>query len=112
MNIYLLIYIYIFALNIEINLYLQSNCNTNIVNYLYKNIIEMKKVSVLIVQKILNENNFSIELAKILDIQQQSVLGLAKRNSNKLTLFIAVQFYKEKGFTEEEIFLQPKINSN
>ena len=112
MYIYVLIYIYIFARNIEINLYLQSNCNTNIVNYLYKNIIEMKKVSVLIVQKILNENNFSIELAKILDIQQQSVLGLAKRNSNKLTLFIAVQFYKEKGFTEEEIFLQPKINSN
>ena len=112
MYIYVLIYIYIFARNIEINLYLQSNCNTNIVNYLYKNIIEMKNVSVLIVQKILNENNFSIELAKILDIQQQSVLGLAKRNSNKLTLFIAVQFYKEKGFTEEEIFLQPKINSN
>ena len=91
---------------------MQSNCNTNIVNYLYKNIIEMKKVSVLIVQKILNENNFSIELAKILDIQQQSVLGLAKRNSNKLTLFIAVQFYKEKGFSEEEIFLQPQINAN
>ena len=112
MYIYLLIYFYIFAPNIEINLYLQSNCNTNIVNYLYKNIIEMKKVSVLILQKILNENNFSIELAKILDIQQQSVLGLAKRNSNKLTLFIAVQFYKEKGFTEDEIFLQPKINSN
>jgi hypothetical protein len=54
----------------------------------------MKKVSQLIILKILNENNFSIELAKILDIQQQSVLGLAKRNSNKLTLFIAVQFYK------------------
>ena len=70
----------------------------------------MKKVSELIILKILNENNFSIELAKILDIQQQSVLGLAKRKSNKLTLFIAVQFYKEKGFTEEEIFLQPQIN--
>ena len=72
----------------------------------------MKKVSELIILKILNENNFSIELAKILDIQQQSVLGLAKRKSNKLTLFIAVQFYKEKGFTEEQIFMQPKINAN
>ena len=45
----------------------------------------MKKVSVLIVQKILNENNFSIELAKILDIQQQSVLGLAKAQSASAT---------------------------
>lgn len=71
----------------------------------------MKKVSELIIQKILQENNFSIELAKRLDVQQQSVLGLARRNSNKLTLYIAVQFYKEKGFTEEEIFLENKLNA-
>ena len=70
----------------------------------------MKKVSDFIVQKILKENNFSMELAKILDIQQQSVLGLAKRNSNKLTLYVAVQFYKDKGFSEDEIFLKPNNN--
>lgn len=70
----------------------------------------MKKVSDFIVQKILKENNFSMELAKILDIQQQSVLGLAKRNSNKLTLYIAVKFYKDKGFSDDEIFL--KTNNN
>lgn len=71
----------------------------------------MKNVSNLIVQKILKENNFSMELAKILDIQQQSVLGLAKRNSNKLTLYIAVEFYKEKGFSVDEIFLKTNINT-
>lgn len=71
----------------------------------------MKNVSNLIVQKILKENNFSMELAKILDIQQQSVLGLAKRNSNKLTLYVAVKFYIEKGFSEDEIFLKTNINT-
>lgn len=70
----------------------------------------MKKVSDFIVQKILKENNFSMELAKILDIQQQSVLGLAKRNSNKLTLYVDVQFYKDKGFSEDEIFLNTNNN--
>lgn len=70
----------------------------------------MQKVSEKIIKKILSENAFSIELAKRLDIQQQSVLGLAKRNSNKLTLFIAVQFYKEKGFTENKIFYDRQIN--
>mgnify|MGYP006358215259 FL=1 len=71
----------------------------------------MQKVSKIIIHKILNENDFSIGLAKVLDIQQQSVLGLAKRNSNKLTLFIAIKYYKEKGFTEEEIFYRNQINS-
>ncbi|MFC6269468.1 hypothetical protein [Frigoriflavimonas asaccharolytica] len=71
----------------------------------------MKKVSDFIVQKILKENNFSMELARILDIQQQSVLGLAKRNSNKLTLYVAVQFYKDKGFSEDEIFFKPTNNA-
>ena len=71
----------------------------------------MQKVSKIIIDKILKENDFSIGLAKVLDIQQQSVLGLAKRNSNKLTLFIAIKYYKEKGFTEEEIFYRNQINS-
>lgn len=62
------------------------------------------KVSKIIIQKILNENSFSIELAKELGIQQQSVLGLARRNSEKLTLYKAVLFYKKSGFTEEQIF--------
>ena len=58
------------------------------------------KVSKIIIEKILNDNNFSIELAKRLGNQQQSVLGLARRNSRNLTLWEAVLFYKEQGFTD------------
>ena len=64
----------------------------------------------LIIQKILNDNNFSIELAKRLGVQQQSVLGLARRNSRNLTLWEAVVFYKEQGFSEEQIFQDFKDN--
>lgn len=62
------------------------------------------KISQKIIEKILNDNVFSIELAKRLGNQQQSILGLARRNSRNLTLWEAVMFYKEQGFTEEEIF--------
>ncbi len=64
----------------------------------------MNKVSNLIREKILTDNEFSSELAVKMKIQQQSVLGLARRNSNKLTLYEAVLFYKEKGSTEKQIF--------
>ena len=67
------------------------------------------KVSKIIIEKILNDNEFSIELAKRLGNQQQSVLGLARRNSRNLTLWEAVMFYKEKGFTEEQIFEKDPI---
>ena len=66
--------------------------------------ITTSKVSDCIIQKILQDNSFSIELAKRLGIQQQSVLGLAKRNSTKLTLYEAINFYKENGFSEKQIF--------
>ncbi len=66
------------------------------------------KVSKLIIEKILTDSVFSGELAINLGIKQMSVIGLAKRNSDKLTLYQAVLFYKEKGFTEKEIFEDPK----
>lgn len=69
------------------------------------------KVSKIIIEKILNDNEFSIELAKRLGNQQQSVLGLARRNSRNLTLWEAVMFYKEKGFTEEQIFEKDPIGA-
>lgn len=62
------------------------------------------EVSEVIIEKNLKDNEFSMELAKRLDIQQQSALGLARRNSRNLTLWEAVMFYKEQGFTEEEFF--------
>ncbi len=64
----------------------------------------MNKVSNLIKEKILTDNEFSTGLALKLGVQQQSVIGLAKRNSERLTLYKAVLFYIEKGFTIEQIF--------
>ena len=62
------------------------------------------EVSELIIEKILNDNKFSMGLAGILGIQQQSVIGLAKRRSKNLRLYEAVLFYHEKGYTDEDIF--------
>lgn len=63
------------------------------------------KVSQIIIDKILNDNEFSLELAKRIGIQQQSVKNLARRSSKMLTLYEAITFYKEKGFNEKDIFL-------
>lgn len=68
------------------------------------------KVSQLILDKILEDNDFSMELAKELGIQQQSVLGLARRNSEKLTLWKAIKFFQKKGFTEEQIFEKESVD--
>ena len=57
------------------------------------------KISQKIIEKILNDNVFSIELAKRLGNQQQSILGLARRNSRNLTLWEAGKLYKEQGLT-------------
>ncbi len=66
------------------------------------------RVSKLIIEKILTDSTFSGELAISLGIKQQSVIGLAKRNSEKLTLYQAVLFYRKKGFTDEQIFEELK----
>ena len=57
-------------------------------------------------RKILTDNNFSMELAKKIGIQQGSLLISIRRNrdSRILRLWEAVMFYKEQGYTEEEIF--------
>lgn len=62
------------------------------------------KISQVIIEKIKTDNEFSIELAKVMKVQQQSVISLARRNSSKLSLYQAVLFYKEKGYSEEQIF--------
>lgn len=47
---------------------------------------------------------FSLELAAVLGIQQVSLKLLVRRDSDRLTLFQCVEFYKSKGYTEDEIF--------
>lgn len=67
------------------------------------------KISELIIEKIKTDNDFSMGLAKIMKIQQQSVIGLARRNSEKLTLYSAILYYKEQGFTDEQIFEKSEL---
>ncbi len=62
------------------------------------------QVSQLIVDKILIDNAFSLELANKIGVQQQSVKAMARRKSKILTLYVAVLFYMENGFSEEQIF--------
>jgi len=62
------------------------------------------KVSKIILDKILTDNEFSLGLAEIFKIKQISVELLARRNSGKLTQYQAVMYYKKKGFTEDQIF--------
>ncbi|MCT7903707.1 MAG: helix-turn-helix domain-containing protein [Candidatus Ornithobacterium hominis] len=64
----------------------------------------MKKVSEVIRNRIIEDLKFSSGLSLALNIQQQSVIALAKRNSDKLTLYAAVNFYKLNGYKEIEIF--------
>lgn len=71
----------------------------------------MHKVSKIIRQKILEDNEFSNQLAIQLGIKQQSVIGLAKRNSDKLSFYQAIMFYKMRGYKENEIF-ELSINKN
>lgn len=62
------------------------------------------KVSKAVIDKILKDNDFSIGLAEIFKIKQVSVELLARRNSGKLTQYAAVEYYKLKGFSLDEIF--------
>lgn len=64
------------------------------------------KISQKIVDKILTDNDFSLELAKKLKITQDAVFKRAKRHSERLLTPICMEFYQEKGFTKEEIIEQ------
>ncbi|MFK8288463.1 hypothetical protein ACI76W_04325 [Capnocytophaga canimorsus] len=52
-----------------------------------------------LVQEILSNNVFSLELAKILNVKQNVILKRAERYSQLLLLEMCVKFYKEQGFT-------------
>ncbi|MBB1560375.1 MAG: hypothetical protein HG446_000565 [Flavobacteriaceae bacterium] len=62
------------------------------------------KISKKIIDKILRDNKFSLKIALILDIQQTSVRALARSNSDKLGHAKLVEFYKEEGFSEKDIW--------
>lgn len=62
------------------------------------------RISKKIADKISNDNLFSLEVAKILNRTQQAVMLMTKTQSDRLLHYSLVEFYKEQGFTEDEIF--------
>ena len=72
------------------------------------------RISDTITERILTDNDFSMELAKKIGIQQGSLLGSVRRNKNSRTLRLweAVMFYKEQGYTEDEIFDFQPVNQS
>jgi len=64
----------------------------------------MKKISEEVRNRIIDDNEFSLDVAKILCVQQYSVKALVKRNSGKLANYHAVEYYKSRGYSLEQIF--------
>lgn len=62
------------------------------------------RLSETIRKKILQDNDFSIDIAKRLKVRQQVVLLRASRNSQLLLLPLCIEVYKEYGYSEGEIF--------
>ncbi len=70
------------------------------------------RVSPIITEKIIEDNEFSLELALFLNdkgliVKQLTLEMQAKRNSNKLLHPLYMEFYKIKGYGEEEIIEKP-----
>ena len=57
-----------------------------------------------ILDKIIQDNEFSLLLSLHLKKRQDTVIRLAKEHADILRLPEQVAFYKSKGFSEEEIF--------
>jgi hypothetical protein len=62
------------------------------------------KISQKIKDLILHDNDFSLDFSKAMGIQQNSAKQLVTRDSEKLTIYKNIEFFKSKGFTLEEIF--------
>lgn len=62
------------------------------------------KVHNIILEKIKNDLTFRLQLALALNISERQVQNLGKKNSENLTKYKAVEFYKSQGLTEDEIF--------
>jgi len=62
------------------------------------------KLSQSILDKIINDNDFSLRMCLHMKIRQQTLFKLVRAKSDSLRLPEQVAFYKQEGFTEDEIF--------
>ena len=61
-------------------------------------------ISELVREKILNDKSFRLQTALALGVTERNVQILAIKNSDNLTKYAAVKFYKSTGLKEKEIF--------
>lgn len=66
------------------------------------------RLSKKILDKIIFDNEFSLLLSLHLNKRQDTVIRLAKDQADILRLPEQVEFYKSKGFLEDEIFVKTK----
>lgn len=59
-----------------------------------------------ICQRLLSENEFSLELAGYMGISQQSVLRHVRNRAVLLVNAAQIEFFKSKGYTYEEIVVK------
>jgi len=61
-------------------------------------------VSELIREKILNDKSFRLQTALALGVTERNVQILAAKNSDNLTKYAAIKFFKSTGLKEKQIF--------
>ena len=70
------------------------------------------RVSTLILEKLLNDQNFRLSTAKALGVSEGNIRARAKDNSDVLTKMAAVIYYRSTGLTDEQIFETEKVESD
>ena len=77
------------------------------------NIRKKMKPSKKLVEKILTDNDFSLDIAKaVKDTTQYAIIFRAKRYSKLLLLAPFVEVYKAYGFSEEDIYAKEEENDS
>ena len=75
------------------------------------NIRKKMKPSKKLVEKILTDNDFSLDIAKaVKDTTQYAIIARAKRHSKLLLLAAFVEVYKAYGLSEEDIYAKEEEN--
>ncbi|RKS00464.1 hypothetical protein [Flavobacterium sp. 102] len=64
------------------------------------------KIAQLVIEKLLNDQNFRLNTALALGVSERNVQILAEKNSvnSNLTKMAAIEYYKSTGLKEEDIF--------
>lgn len=61
-------------------------------------------ISEQILEKLLTDNDFSLELAKVCKVTQWAIIQRVKRKSKTLLLPECIEFYKKYGLENHQIF--------